>query len=85
MDIFGAGGEGGGRCLGLGLDFWRRGWGGMFGAGGGGRLMGVWPRQLRLIDWGLAEFYHPGHEYNVRAGALSRPEGMGGRNGHGST
>ena len=23
-------------------------------------------RQLRLIDWGLAEFYHPGREYNVR-------------------
>eukprot|EP00051_Salpingoeca_urceolata_P008325 m.105110 g.105110 ORF g.105110 m.105110 type:complete len:343 (-) comp15691_c0_seq1:80-1108(-) len=23
-------------------------------------------RQLRLIDWGLAEFYHPGCEYNVR-------------------
>jgi len=23
-------------------------------------------RQLRLIDWGLAEFYHPGQEYNVR-------------------
>jgi len=23
-------------------------------------------RQLRLIDWGLAEFYHPGEEYNVR-------------------
>lgn len=23
-------------------------------------------RQLRLIDWGLAEFYHPHHEYNVR-------------------
>lgn len=23
-------------------------------------------RQLRLIDWGLAEFYHPGIEYNVR-------------------
>ena len=22
--------------------------------------------QLRLIDWGLAEFYHPGREYNVR-------------------
>jgi hypothetical protein len=22
--------------------------------------------QLRLIDWGLAEFYHPGTEYNVR-------------------
>ncbi len=24
------------------------------------------PPQLRLIDWGLAEFYHPGREYNVR-------------------
>ncbi|CAM9723128.1 unnamed protein product [Choristocarpus tenellus] len=23
-------------------------------------------KQLRLIDWGLAEFYHPGREYNVR-------------------
>jgi len=23
-------------------------------------------RKLRLIDWGLAEFYHPGREYNVR-------------------
>jgi len=23
-------------------------------------------RQLRLIDWGLAEFYHPEKEYNVR-------------------
>jgi casein kinase II subunit alpha len=23
-------------------------------------------RQLRLIDWGLAEFYHPTREYNVR-------------------
>lgn len=22
--------------------------------------------QLRLIDWGLAEFYHPSQEYNVR-------------------
>lgn len=22
--------------------------------------------QLRLIDWGLAEFYHQGTEYNVR-------------------
>ena len=21
-------------------------------------------RKLRLIDWGLAEFYHPGKEYN---------------------
>ena len=24
------------------------------------------PLQLRLIDWGLAEFYHPYTEYNVR-------------------
>ncbi|KAG6530912.1 hypothetical protein ZIOFF_004679 [Zingiber officinale] len=23
-------------------------------------------RKLRLIDWGLAELYHPGQEYNVR-------------------
>ena len=23
-------------------------------------------RKLRLIDWGLAEFYHPYTEYNVR-------------------
>lgn len=23
-------------------------------------------RKLRLIDWGLAEFYRPGQEYNVR-------------------
>lgn len=23
-------------------------------------------RRLRLIDWGLAEFYHPGKDYNVR-------------------
>ena len=23
-------------------------------------------RKLRLIDWGLAEFYHPNKEYNVR-------------------
>lgn len=23
-------------------------------------------RKLRLIDWGLADFYHPGAEYNVR-------------------
>lgn len=28
------------------------------------RLLTFW--QLRLIDWGLAEFYHPGTEYNVR-------------------
>jgi casein kinase II subunit alpha len=25
-----------------------------------------WLAQLRLIDWGLAEFYHAGTEYNVR-------------------
>ena len=23
-------------------------------------------RKLRLIDWGLAEFYHPKQQYNVR-------------------
>merc|ERR1712154_713662 len=23
-------------------------------------------RKLRLIDWGLADFYHPRHKYNVR-------------------
>lgn len=23
-------------------------------------------KELRLIDWGLAEFYHPGRKYNVR-------------------
>lgn len=23
-------------------------------------------RKLRIIDWGLAEFYHPGQNYNVR-------------------
>lgn len=23
-------------------------------------------RKLRLVDWGLAEFYHPGEAYNVR-------------------
>lgn len=23
-------------------------------------------RKIRLIDWGLADFYHPGQEYNVR-------------------
>jgi casein kinase II subunit alpha len=26
----------------------------------------LYMRQLRLIDWGLAEFYHPKTEYNVR-------------------
>lgn len=34
-------------------------------------------RKLRLIDWGLAEFYHPGKEYNVRVASrfaiTSRP------------
>ena len=25
--------------------------------------------QLRLIDWGLAEFYHPGTEYHIRVGS----------------
>lgn len=28
--------------------------------------LNVLPPQLRLIDWGLAEFYHPNQEYNVR-------------------
>jgi casein kinase II subunit alpha len=27
-------------------------------------------RKLRLIDWGLAEFYHPGTKYNVRVAPL---------------
>src|SRR5881394_2131602 len=31
-------------------------------------------RTLRLIDWGLAEFYHPGTEYNVRVGRFKSPE-----------
>ena len=31
-------------------------------------------RALRLIDWGLAEFYHPGTEYNVRVGNFKGPE-----------
>ncbi|KII92107.1 hypothetical protein PLICRDRAFT_50535 [Plicaturopsis crispa FD-325 SS-3] len=26
-------------------------------------------RKLRLIDWGLAEFYHPGVEYHIRVGS----------------
>ena len=26
-------------------------------------------RQLRLIDWGLAEFYHPDTEYHIRVGS----------------
>lgn len=28
-------------------------------------------RQLRLIDWGLAEYYHPGFSYNVRVASRS--------------
>ena len=28
--------------------------------------MATQKRQLRLIDWGLAEFYHPEREFNVR-------------------
>ncbi|XP_012787736.1 casein kinase II subunit alpha-like [Sorex araneus] len=27
-------------------------------------------RKLRVIDWGLAEFYHPGQEYSVRVASL---------------
>ena len=27
------------------------------------------PAQLRLIDWGLAEFYHPDTEYHIRVGS----------------
>ncbi|KAF8236462.1 kinase-like protein [Tricholoma matsutake] len=26
-------------------------------------------RKLRLIDWGLAEFYHPGTDYHIRVGS----------------
>lgn len=25
--------------------------------------------QLRLIDWGLAEFYHPDTDYHIRVGS----------------
>ncbi|EKE38486.1 protein kinase domain containing protein [Entamoeba nuttalli P19] len=28
-------------------------------------------KKLRIIDWGLAEFYHPGKEYNVRVASRS--------------
>ncbi|KAH0563127.1 hypothetical protein GP486_002309 [Trichoglossum hirsutum] len=31
-------------------------------------------RKLRLIDWGLAEFYHEGTKYNVRVGTFKGPE-----------
>ena len=27
-------------------------------------------KQLRLIDWGLAEFYHPGKEYAAVTSAV---------------
>lgn len=33
-------------------------------------------RKLRLIDWGLAEFYHPGKEYNVRVASRLVPFGF---------
>jgi serine/threonine protein kinase len=26
-------------------------------------------QQLRLIDWGLAEFFHPGTDYHIRVGS----------------
>ena len=29
-------------------------------------IINPWERKLRLIDWGLAEFFHPGVELNVR-------------------
>lgn len=29
-------------------------------------IVDLFHKKLRLIDWGLAEFYHPGEEYNVR-------------------
>ena len=42
-------------------------------------------RTLRLIDWGLAEFYHPGKEYNVRVASryfkVKRERGGGGERG----
>lgn len=35
----------------------------------GNVMINVRTRQLRLIDWGLAEFYHPGQNYHVRVGS----------------
>ncbi|KAG6845876.1 hypothetical protein H0H87_000682 [Tephrocybe sp. NHM501043] len=32
-------------------------------------LVDLTRQQLRLIDWGLAEFYHPGTEYHIRVGS----------------
>jgi casein kinase II subunit alpha len=29
----------------------------------------TWRSKLKLIDWGLAEFYHPGTEYHIRVGS----------------
>ena len=29
-------------------------------------------RKLRLIGWGLAEFYHPATEYDVRVAPMSK-------------
>ena len=34
-------------------------------------------RKLRLIDWGLAEFYHPGQDYNVRVASRYFKVGFG--------
>lgn len=35
----------------------------------GNVMIDVTTRKLRLIDWGLAEFYHPGTEYHIRVGS----------------
>jgi len=32
-------------------------------------MIDVETRKLRLIDWGLAEFYHPGTDYHIRVGS----------------
>ena len=38
-------------------------------------MIDVKKQKLRLIGWGLAEFYHPGKEYNVRLGrTIKGPE-----------
>ncbi len=41
--------------------------------GGGGYVTSPYSRcphsQLRLIDWGLAEFYHPETDYHIRVGS----------------
>ncbi len=33
-------------------------------------------KKLRLIDWGLAEFYHPGLQYNVRVASRYLPASL---------